>query len=227
MHTAFEPISDTIALTSVEKSRLTELESIVERTLDGFLECGRALSEIRSRRLYRRDFPDFESYCKTRWGIGHSRANELIRSTQIADHLLSTCAGPQGDAPLPPDLSPDALRPLQKLDAPLQSAVWRLASRVSEHPTHHVVSKIVRVVQAAINQDASGNGAAAKTAPPASEKKVFVLSLHRLAESRVPACVIIQGIDENKARTHLRACQGLICRLHDIVHEIRQQFPSL
>ena len=184
---------DTIALTSSEKVRLTQLETVVERTLDGFLECGRALAEIRNKRLYRQDFATWEDYSIRKWGLVYSRANELIRTTEIAESLLASCAGPGGDAPLPDNLSPDTLRPLQRLDAPLQSVVWRLASRVSEHPTHHVVSKIVRLVQAAINQDASGNGAAAKTAPPASEKKVFVLSLHRLAESRVPACVIIQG----------------------------------
>ena len=227
MHVSLDTISDVIPLLPAERERFAELESVVQTHLETFLTVGRALAEIRNRRLFRQEFATFEDYCVKRWGFGGAHGLDLIRSTEVAEGLLASCAGPQGDAPLPPDLSPDALRPLQKLDAPLQSAVWRLASRVSEHPTHHVVSKIVRVVQAAINQDASGNGAAAKTAPPASEKKVFVLSLHRLAESRVPACVIIQGIDENKARTHLRACQGLICRLHDIVHEIRQQFPSL
>jgi hypothetical protein len=218
---------DIIPLTSAEKSRLTELEGIVENHLPTFLAIGRALVQIRNERLYREQYPTWELYCQKRFGFSYGHGNELIRCSQVADHLLSTCAGAGSDAPLPPNLSPDTLRPLQRLDAPLQSAVWRLASRVSEHPTHHVVARIVRVVQTAINQDASGNGAAAKTAPAASEKKVFVLSLHRLAESRVPACVIIQGIDENKARTHLRACQGLISRLHEIVHEIRQQFPYL
>ena len=56
MHAPLDTIADSIGLTSAEKSRLTELEGVVERTLDGFLECGRALAEIRNKRLYRQDF---------------------------------------------------------------------------------------------------------------------------------------------------------------------------
>jgi hypothetical protein len=55
-----------------------------------------------------------------------------------------------------------------------------------------------------------------------------LLSVHRLADSPYfSAHLVIQGLDETRARKHLQATQGLISRLHDIVHEIRQQFPSL
>jgi hypothetical protein len=226
MHVSLDSIADSIGLTTQEKSRLAELEGIVETHLEAFLAVGRALAEIRSRRLYRQDFATWQDYCARRWGFSYSHANELVRSTETAEGLLASCAGPQGDSPLPPDLSPDALRPLQKLDAPLQSAVWRLASRVTEHPTHHVVSKIVRVVENAITEGNGGAHQKSKTTPP-SEKKIFWLSLLRLSESQVPTCVVIRGVDEVTARKHLRACQNLIVRIHDLIHLLKQEFPSL
>ena len=184
MH-ALDTIAGTIPLTSSEKVRLAELEGIVETHLETFLATGRALAEIRNKRLYREQYGTWEDYCTRKWGLGYSRANELVRSTEIAEGLLASCAGPQGDSPLPPDLSPDALRPLQKLEPELQSACWRLVSRIGK-PTRCVVSRVVRLVQTSINEGASGNGAGAKSIPPPSEKKVFVLALLRLSESRVP-----------------------------------------
>jgi hypothetical protein len=220
-----DPLPDTIPLTAQEKVRFTELEAIVETHLETFLSVGRALAEIRNRRLYRELYGTWEDYCTRKWGFGYSRANELIRSTEIAEGLLAGPAAPDGDAPLPADLSPAALRPLQRLEPALANSCWRLACRVGK-PTSYTVGKIVRAVEQAVSQGTNGSGSA-KSTPPPSEKKVFLVSLHRLAESRVPACVIIQGVDESAARAHLRACQVLICRLHEIVHEIKQQFPSL
>jgi hypothetical protein len=88
------------------------------------------------------------------------------------------------------------------------------------------VSKIVRVVENAITEGNGGAHQKSKTTPP-SQKKIFLLSLHRLAESRVPACVIVQGIDETKARRHLEVAQMLISRCHEIIEQIKIQFPRL
>jgi hypothetical protein len=174
-------LPDTIPLTAAEKSRLAELESVVETHLETFLTVGRALAQIRNERLYRTEYPSWETYCTKRWGFNYGHANDLVRSTQVAEGLLASCAGPGGDAALPADLSADALRPLQKLEPELQSACWRLASRIGK-PTHHVVSKIVRVVQSAICQ--GSNGASEPNAKlPQSQKKLFLLSVHRLADS--------------------------------------------
>jgi hypothetical protein len=121
------------------------------------------------------------------------------------------------------------LRPLQKLDAPLQSAVWRLASRVTEHPTHHVVSRIARVVQNTIHEG-NGNGGTSQPKPklPQSQKKIFLLSIHRLADGPwFSPQLIVQGLDEARARKHRAACNALISRCHEILEKIRQQFPSL
>jgi hypothetical protein len=85
------------------------------------------------------------------------------------------------------------------------------------------VGKIVRVVESAIN---GASQSPAKT--PTSEKKRFLLSVHRLSSTPwFSPQLIIQGLDETKARKHIAACQQMISRLHELVGELRQQFPEL
>ena len=222
-----DPLLDAIPLTAAEKARFAELEGIVQTHLETFLTVGRALCEIRNRRLYRREFATFEDYCMRRLGFSGARGLDLVRSTEVAEHLLAGPAAPlNGDAPLPADLSADTLRPLQRLDPPLQSAVWRLASRVGK-PTHHLVSRIARAVENAINEGTNGSGGA-KPKLPQSQKKLFLLSVHRLADSPwFSAHLVVQGVDETRARKHLEAAQQLISRLHEFIGELRQQFPEL
>jgi hypothetical protein len=129
---------------------------------------------------------------------------------------------------LPTDLPADVLRPLQRLQPELANACWRVASKIGK-PTAHIVARIVRTVEAAIHEGSSNGGTSQpKPKRPQSQKKIFLLSVHRLADSPwFSAHLVVQGLDEAKARKHLQATQGLICRLHELVHEIRQQFPSL
>jgi hypothetical protein len=227
MHVSLDTIADAIPLTAAERARFAELEGIVQTNLQTFLTTGRALAEIRNRRLYREEHESWESYCTRKWGFGYGHANDLIRSTEVAEGLLASCAGSGGDAPLPPDLSPDVLRPLQRLDPPLQSACWRLASRVSEHPSRHIVARIARVVQAAISE---GNGGTSQPKPklPQSEKKLFLLSVHRLSDGPYfSAQLVVAGLSEADARKHRAACGALISRLHEVLEQIRESFPQL
>ena len=86
----------------------------------------------------------------------------------------------------------------------------------------------MRVVTDAI-QEGTNNGSAPKAKPPpASQKKIFLLSVHRLADSPwFSPQLIIQGLDEAKARKHIAACQQMISRLHELVGELRREFPEL
>ena len=140
----------------------------------------------------------------------------------VAQSLLEGPAGPDGDAPLPCDLSEQTLRPLQKLPASLQQSVWRLACRTSSRPTHRVVAGIVRVVTNAVN------GFKVPVKLPTSAKKRFLLSIHRLALTPgFSAYLLAQELDEAKARKHLAAAQQLMSRLHELIGTIKVQFPQL
>ena len=83
------PDDSVLPLNSEERARLGQLEDLIETTLQKFLICGRALSEIHHRKLYREEFPSFETYCAARWGISAHRACALVRSVTVAETLLA------------------------------------------------------------------------------------------------------------------------------------------
>ena len=55
-------------LTESDSIKLRDLEGIIERGMQTFVEVGAALRLIREGRLYRTDFGTFEDYCQERWG---------------------------------------------------------------------------------------------------------------------------------------------------------------
>lgn len=71
-------------LSEWERSRLTEMEAIVEAGLRTFLDVGIALVQIRGQRLYRETHQTFEQYCADRWGISRPRAYELMEAATVA-----------------------------------------------------------------------------------------------------------------------------------------------
>ena len=84
------PATTTSPLLPTEKTRLGELERIVEQGLATFLNVGRALLEIRDQRLYRESFGTFEAYLRQRWALSISRGSQLIAAVQTAETLLAS-----------------------------------------------------------------------------------------------------------------------------------------
>jgi len=69
-------------LSSEEKERLQECETVLHRGLSTFFEVGSALLTIREGRLYRVGHPTFEAYCHERWGIGRSYAWRVMGAAE-------------------------------------------------------------------------------------------------------------------------------------------------
>jgi hypothetical protein len=74
-----------------ERDRL-HLERKVERA---FYEAGKALRELRDRRLYRSTHPTFEGYCRDRFGFTHRHVNYLIAGSQVVENLQTGTNGSQ------------------------------------------------------------------------------------------------------------------------------------
>lgn len=99
-------------------SRLTKLETVIEKEQRLFYKIGKALREIRDDRLYRESmFDSFEDYLKKRWEMGRSHAYRLIEASKIIDNLSSI-----GDK-LPENEA--QLRPFGKLTPMDQRKLWR------------------------------------------------------------------------------------------------------
>nr|WP_242063475.1 hypothetical protein [Nostoc sp. FACHB-892] len=62
------------------------LERKVERA---FFEAGKALAQLRDRRLYRSTHRTFEEYCRDRFGYTHRRVNYLIAGSVVFDNIVT------------------------------------------------------------------------------------------------------------------------------------------
>ncbi len=75
-------------LTVKEEKRLAALEGIVRENFLGFVAVGKALAEIRDKRLYRnQDNRTFEGYCRELWDMGDKHAYRLIDSSKVIENL--------------------------------------------------------------------------------------------------------------------------------------------
>ncbi|MEH1868922.1 MAG: hypothetical protein V7K69_28555 [Nostoc sp.] len=88
-----DPGSATITVTAVEVPELTEQEQrdrlLLERKVErAFFEAGKALAQLRDRRLYRSTHRTFEEYCRDRFGYTHRRVNYLIAGSVVFDNIV-------------------------------------------------------------------------------------------------------------------------------------------
>lgn len=126
---------------SFEESRdLARLEGYIERGWGVFLQVGRALIEIRDRKLYRARHKTFQAYLEGRWGISRPRGYQLIEAAEIAKQLIEA-----GESP--PD-SERIARDLAYFPEDMRVAIMRKARKLAGDLA--VTSKHIREAAASI-----------------------------------------------------------------------------
>jgi len=125
-------------LKALELSRLEQLEEVIERGKETFVEVGMALLEIRDQRLYKESHSSFDSYCRERWGMSRIHAHRLIDAADTVSKLL-----PVGNS-----LSERQAReivPLVKADEQEAVKVWRdLKKEYGDKVTAGLVRRTVK-----------------------------------------------------------------------------------
>ncbi len=120
----------------MEKDRLIYLENQISSNQNRFRSIGKALEEIRDRRLYKLTlFDTFEAYTKDRWDMGRAHAYRLINAHKVISHL-----SPIGDN-LPANEA--QVRPLMKLTPTEQSTVWKKFLNTGMEKTAYNIKKFV------------------------------------------------------------------------------------
>jgi hypothetical protein len=150
-----DPGSATITVSAVEVEELSEaeqsdrlhLERRVERAV---FEAGKALAELRDRRLYRSTHKTFEEYCRVRpwrWRshrFGYSRRQPylLMDAAIVFDNLFEKCD--PLDQVLP--TNERQVRPLTKLEPQEQQEAWLRAVELAggKVPTGRIVKDVVQ-----------------------------------------------------------------------------------
>ena len=149
----------TITVTAIEIPELTEeeqrdrlhLERRVERA---FFEAGKALTELRDRRLYRSTHKTFEEYCRDRFGHSRQQSNYLIAAAGVYENLTTIgCQNVEnenlttnGSQILP--TSERQVRPMTKLEPQEQQEVWLRAVELAggKVPTGRIVKDVVQKI---------------------------------------------------------------------------------
>ncbi|MFL9458901.1 hypothetical protein AB0758_48965 [Tolypothrix bouteillei VB521301_2] len=127
-------------LTPEEQKERLRLERVIERS---FYEAGKALRELRDRRLYRSTHKTFEEYCKNRFGYNRSRSYQFIDAATVVDNLQK--------CPQFVDIFPTAesqVRPLVPLESDQQWEAWQLSVEAAgkKVPSARIVKDIVEQI---------------------------------------------------------------------------------
>ncbi|MHC0068592.1 hypothetical protein ACWATR_37980 [Nostoc sp. UIC 10890] len=139
----------TITVTAIEIPELTEeeqrdrlhLERKVERA---FFEAGKALAELRDRRLYRSTHKTFEEYCRDRFGHSRRQSYLLMDAAVVFDNLLEKCDPLDHILPT----NERQVRPMTKLEPQEQQEVWVKAVEQAggKVPPARIVKNVVQQI---------------------------------------------------------------------------------
>lgn len=134
-------------LTPSDIADFERLENVVEKGQKTFVEVGDALTEIRDRRLYRKDFNTFEAYCQDRWGWSKRRGNQLIEAAAVVHSLpekMGTAVPNEAVArelkKLPVPVRKEVVKESKKSDGPLTALAVRKHLPVPAKPPEKTIS---------------------------------------------------------------------------------------
>jgi hypothetical protein len=108
-----------LPLAPVEVSRYQQCNATIKAGLATFYAVGDALREVKESRLYREEYPSFESYCVEKWGIKRAQAHRLIGSAEVISNL-----SPNGQLPE----NERQARELIPYEPEIQRAVWQIVT---------------------------------------------------------------------------------------------------
>lgn len=156
---------------------ITELEAVIERGMQTYVEVGEALEEIREAKLYREDYATFEDYCRERWGMARQTAYDYLRAAEVAENVRSSVQSQPSFtqarelASLPPEQQVEVAAELNFAEATVKDVREAVAAKKNVHHSSEseewytpaeIVERVVAVL-GRIELDPCSN--AAKTVP--------------------------------------------------------------
>ncbi|SFC95458.1 hypothetical protein SAMN05421780_11421 [Flexibacter flexilis DSM 6793] len=126
-------------LSTQESNRLLDLEAVIEKNKQAFLEVGAALLEIQEKRLYREGYNTFEEYISEKHGIGRSTAYQYIAAVEVREQLIES-----GVTDLPQNEA--QYRQLSNISSAHRSEVWQEATDTAQVTGRKVTAKSVSAI---------------------------------------------------------------------------------
>lgn len=109
-----------------DAARLAELEEVIERGLQSFVEVGNALIEVKAKRLFKvAGFDTFDAYCEQKFCIRSSQRVRLMTAAATHEALVRDLAeiAPAGANPTPPSTERQ-IRSLAGLAPKIAAELW-------------------------------------------------------------------------------------------------------
>jgi len=128
-------------ISPAESVRLCELERIIQKGKDTFVEVGVALAEIRDSQIYRNTFATFEDYCEKRWSFSKRSAYQFIAAAEVVENVRNCAQVPATES---------QARPLAKLPADQQPAAWEKAQEIAKEEGKPVAARHVEAAVAEV-----------------------------------------------------------------------------
>lgn len=185
-----------------DASEYNKLNEIIKAGLATFLEAGRALAEVRDRRLYRVEFETWDDYLDKKHALKRQYASRLIKAKEVVSELEAELLPIGNIAVLPSNES--QVRPLFRLKSPEErSRAWVKAVEAAgeKPPTAEIVSL---EVQAILPTSVRPKSTTAVSEPPGEQgdRKTKSAILHGGAQ--IPDSLWVEGyIDAETAQRKL------------------------
>lgn len=126
-------MADKFFLSQADGKRRQELEQTIKKHLTSFVIVGKALAEIKSKKLWETTHKSFEVYCDDIFKISRSYASRIIEGARIVKLL------PQGN-----NLTERHVRPLHGLPVPVRKKAFKEAMSVAKKEERNVTPQDVR-----------------------------------------------------------------------------------
>ncbi|HHL33132.1 MAG TPA: hypothetical protein ENJ30_02065 [Desulfobulbaceae bacterium] len=108
-----------------EQKELAGLEQIIKKNFLGFVAVGKALAEIRDKRLYRTEHGrTFDTYCRELWEMSRDYADRLVGAAQVMDNLTTIVSKTDDNLPKLLPTNEAQARELARLEPEDQQQVW-------------------------------------------------------------------------------------------------------
>jgi hypothetical protein len=204
-----ETVEAVLALSVLPPAELKELlqcEAIIAQGWQSFIETGRALAQIRDRKLYRAQYDTFEAYCRAKWQYGKSHTCRLIGAAELLTHL-----SPIVDMPTP---SHEAqVRPLIGVPVDQAQSAWKKA--LAKANGKAVTAKLVK--------EALVEVLGPSTTKPARENQPMGFSVRHLAPTLAKALCLLKQIETSVSEgAESRSILCLLAELKQSLRELKQ-----
>lgn len=192
----FRRLTQPAAEVSVDVSReLASQEARIAAGLSAFVEVGDALLKIKEAKLYRQNYPSWETYLQNRWGMSDSQSTRLISASQICREIA-------GAGVTPPAIESHA-RELRSVPEGERAKVW--AEITTEIPVDELTAEqIAEHVSAKVRKKPKR----ARHKKPANVKlrgKGWKITIERSTTSVDVVAALQEAIDQYQAKPRRHA----------------------